>query len=512
MTVRPRLLAAVALGISLVPSSSFALPAGEERPNVLMILADDLGYSDLGCYGSEIPTPNLDRLAAGGVRFTQCTNTSKCFPSRASLLTGCYAQAIGMDRSPAKIVGAPTIGELLREAGYRTLFSGKHHGTENPYDRGFDRYFGLRDGACNYFNPGLAREGEPAPAQKRKDRAWCVDGETLRPFTPTSPDFYTTDAFTDAALGWLEEYAEEERPFFLYVSYNAPHDPLQAPQVDIDRHVGVYEAGYEVIRGARWMRQREMGMFGEGVSLSEEDHPEWSTLPAEEQADQVLRMQVYAAMVDRMDRNIGRLITKLEQLGELDNTLILFASDNGGSAEIVKIGKGEIGNIDRWSSLGGRWANVSNTPLRKYKNHSFEGGICTPLIVHGPGIVGDPGGFIREPCHLFDLVPTFLELGAAERPDTWSGERAAPLAGTSLVPLLEGKPFARTEPIFYEWGRGRAVRDGRWKLVTPKKGAPWELYDLEKDRVESVDVAAEHPEVVTRLAGAWDRWREAVNQ
>lgn len=499
----------------LLVASLFAVSptwASDERPNVLLILADDMGYSDLGCTGGEIPTPTLDRLAEDGLRFTQCTNTSKCFPSRASLLTGCYAQAVGMDRSPAKIVGAPTLGEVLRAAGYRTLFAGKHHGTENPHDRGFDRYYGLRDGACNYFNPGRSREGEPAPAQKRNDRAWCVDGETFRPYTPEDLDFYTTDAFTDAALGWLDEYAEEERPFFLYVAYNAPHDPLQAPAEDIARHAGVYEAGYAAIRAARFERQRAMGMFGEDVALSEPEFPAWDSLSGAERADQVRRMQVYAAMVDCLDRNIGRLIAKLESNGDLENTLVMFASDNGGSAEVVQIGDGEIGAIDRWSSLGGRWANVSNTPFRKFKNHSHEGGICTPLVAHWPAGIAEPGRFVRDPAHLLDLMPTLMEVCGAPRPKEWNDAPAAELGGASLAPLLRGESLTRPRPLFYEWGAGRAVRDGRWKIVARGKNAAWELYDLAADRTETNDLAAESPEIVLRLAAAWTAWRADVGR
>lgn len=477
------------------------------RPNVLLILADDMGFSDLGCYGSEIPTPNLDRLAAGGVRFTQFTNTSKCSPSRASLLTGAYAHAVGMDRQPVAIEGARTVAEVLGDAGYRTFMTGKHHGTQNPTSMGFERYFGLRDGACNYFNPGARRAGEAAPAQKRANRAWCIDGETLQPFSPEDPSFYTTDAFTDAALGYLDETAASDKPFFLYVAYNAPHDPLQAPAAEIARHAGIYDVGYEPIRAARLEKQRSLELFEDPLVASQPEHGPWETLPESERMDQARRMQVYAAMITRLDANVGRLIAHLEQQGRLDSTLILFASDNGASAENVQIGDGPIGAIDRWSSLQRRWANVSNTPFTKFKNYSLEGGIRTPLIAHWPDGIVAPGRFVRAPGHLVDLMPTLVDLAGARRPASWEPGGPVPLvAGASLVPLLRAEPFVRSRPLFYQWWKGRAVRDGRWKLVKHGDEA-WRLFDLSIDRIESKDLAAEHPDVRARLIRLWEEWR-----
>ncbi|MCP3914070.1 MAG: arylsulfatase [bacterium] len=478
--------------------------AADERPNIVILLADDMGFSDLSCYGGEIETPNLDQLANNGLRFTQAYNTSKCFPSRASLLTGAYAQAVGMDRRPAKIVNGVTLGEVLRAAGYRTLMAGKHHGTENPYERGFDRYYGLRDGACNYFNPGERREGEPQPAQKRANRAWCIDGETLKPYTPDDPDFYTTDAFTDAALGFLDDYAEEEKPFLLYVAYNAPHDPLQAPASDIAKYAGKYDAGWDVVREARYRRQIASGLFeSETTPLSKADFGDWEGLSEEERRVEIRRMQVYAAMVDRLDQNVGRIVAKLEELGELDNTVVLFASDNGGSSEVVRIGTGEIGSMTRWTSLQKRWANVTNTPLRRYKNFSHEGGICTPLIVHWPAGLAERGGFERTPVHFVDVMATAIELAGARYPDG-----AVRLNGVSLVPLLAGEGLDRPEPIFWHWGRGKAVRDGRWKLVALRD--QWELYDLDADRTETRDLAAAEPERVEQMVAKWTRWAESI--
>jgi arylsulfatase A-like enzyme len=472
---------------------------GGERPNVVLILADDMGYSDLGCYGGEIATPNLDALAAGGLRFTQMYNTSKCFTSRACLLTGRYAQQVGMGRGPGVIQGAPTLGELLRGAGYHTFWSGKHHGTENPHGRGFDGYYGLRDGACNYFNPGTPREGEPKPAQKRANRAWCIDGETFKPGT-FEPGFYTTDAFTDHALRFLDETRDSERPFFLYLAYNAPHDPLMAWPEDIARYEGRYDAGWEPVRAARWARQQELGLFQEGTALSPPDYPEWSSWSEERRAEEVRRMQVYAAMVDSLDQNVGRVLAKLRDLGVWEDTLVLFASDNGGSSEVVRIGEGEIGAMTRWSSVQGRWANVSNTPFRRYKNHSHEGGICTPFVAHWPGGIAARGAIVREPAHFVDLFPTLAALGGAPEP-----EAATPVAGQSLVPLLTGEEFTRARPLFWQWGGVKAVREDRWKAVQWKKGE-WELYDVASDRTELRDLAVKQPQVLARLVGAWEAW------
>jgi arylsulfatase A-like enzyme len=491
---------ALLLLANLVPTTWAA-----ERPNIIMILADDMGFSDVGAYGGEIATPNLDRLAKGGVRFTQMYNTSKCFPSRACLLTGCYAQNVGMARSPGKIVGGVTIGEVLRPAGYRTLWTGKHHSTENPFDRGFDRYFGLRDGGCNYFNPGKQRPGEAKPAQKRSARNWCIDDKHFAPYTPPEKDFYTTDYFTKYALGYLDQYKDEDKPFFLYLSYNAPHDPLHAWPKDIAKYKGRYDAGWQAIRNARYKKQMKLGLFGDNAPISPRESGDWDKQSDEAKAEEARRMEVYAAMVDRLDQNIGKVIAKLEELGKLDNTLIIFASDNGGSAEVVRIGKGKIGNIDRWSSVKGRWANVSNTPFRKYKNHSHEGGICTPMIVHWPaGITVPKGSIIRTPDHFVDLLPTFADLGKAEYPTKHNGNSVVPLDGISLAPLLRKEKLARPNMLYWQWSSGKAVRDNHWKAVNQGRG--WELYDMQSDRTEMNNLAKVQPERTKAMAAAWSKW------
>ncbi len=491
--------------------------SSDNRPNILLILADDMGWSDLGCYGGEIDTPNLNRLAFNGIRFRQMHNTSKCFPSRACLLTGVYAQQCGMGKSPLKIVNAVTLGEVLRSAGYRTLAVGKHHSTENLYDRGFDRYYGLRDGATNYFNPGYQRPGEPKPIQKSRNegkRYWCIDEKTYQPYTPKEKDYYVTDDFTNHALQYLDEYKDEEKPFFMYLAYTAPHDPLMAWPEDIAKYKGVYNVGYEAIRKARDKKQRKMGLIDNRFPQSKSEYQNWDSLNDEQKADQSRRMQVYAAMVDRLDQNIGRVLKKLAQQGKLDNTLILFASDNGCSAEDVQIGTGPIGSMTRWASLQKHWANVSNTPFRLYKNYSHEGGINTPMIAHWPKGIKKPGRFSDFPSHFIDVMPTLAEVTGAVYPQQFDGKPIVQCEGVSFAQVFGGKAPAREKPIFWQWRKGRAVRSGQWKLVAlgdPKK-ALWQLYDMHTDRTETNNLADEKPKVVEQLSMLYEQWLRKVEK
>ena len=502
-----------AAALCALPFKPWAAPA-DKRPNIVLILADDMGWSDLGSYGGEVDTPNLDGLAENGLRFTQFHNTAKCFPSRACLLTGVYAQQCGMDQRHSHIRNAITLGEGLRAAGYRTLAAGKHHGLENLVDRGFDRYFGLRDGACNYFNPGFQRPGEGKPAQKQYGkRTWCIDDETLVPYTPEDPDFYTTDAFTDYALQYLDDYADEDKPFFLYLAYTAPHDPLMAWPRDIEKYENAYVEGYEAIRQKRIENQKRLRLFDDRYPVSDPQHTAWDDLSEERRAEEARKMAVYAAMIDSMDQNIGRVLDKLRRQGRLDNTLVLFASDNGCSAEVVRLPDqtGPIGSMTRWTSLGGDWANVSNTPYRYFKNYSHQGGICTPFIAFWPaGLQGAKGRIDHSVAHFIDIMPTLLELAGGEYPATYNDQPITPVEGESLAPILRDEPFRRRRPLFWQWSRGKAVRDGKWKLV--QWGQEWELYDMDADRTETNNVAAEHPDVVERLAGLHDGWVERCKQ
>jgi len=494
----------------------------KSTPNIIFILVDDMGYSDIGCYGGEVVTPNLDHLAENGLRFSHMYNTSKCFPSRACLLTGVYAQQCGMGRgSSGGIRNAITLAELLKPHGYRTLAVGKHHSNKSLYDRGFDRFYGFHYGAgkscANHFNPGEQRSGEGVPARKRNEtRAYCFDDKKMLPmYTPKERDWYTTDYFTKWALGFLDEYKDEDKPYFLYIAYTAPHDPLHAWPEDIAKYEGGYEAGYEAIRAARFKRQKEIGLFGPDVRLPEATHKSWDSLSVGQKKDQARRMQVYAAMIDRVDQNIGKLLEKIKELGEEDNTLIMFASDNGAASADVRYGTGEIGSLTRWSSIQQSWANVSNTPFRYWKDMSYEGGICTPFIVHWPRVITEGGSINRCPIHLIDVMATLQEITGATYPKTFKGKPIPPMQGESFLAALGGETLPKREkPLFWEWRNGAAIRDGKWKLVTKSlsKGAKdkastvWELYDLSADVTETKDLAMQHPELVQRLSQRWRKW------
>ena len=476
-----------------------------ESPNVVLIFADDMGWSDIGCYGSEVKTPNLDRLASQGIRFTQMYNTSKCFPSRASLLTGLYSQRTGYHKSYKKPMNnAITLGELFKMAGYTTMWSGKHHSTEMPTERGFDHYSGLFEGASNHFNPGLQRDGETQPAQKRPDRPWVLNGKIIQPYTPPK-DFYTTDAFTDYALTWMDKQ-QVAKPFFLYMSYTAPHDPLMAWPEDIAKYQGKYMDGYEATRKARFEKQKKLGLIAPDYPLSQSTFQNWDSLSDEEKKEEDLKMAVYGAMIDRLDQNIGRLLAKLDEMGVADNTLVLFLSDNGASGEVVNNIKvnGKIGTLGRWTSLDKHWANVSNTPLRFFKNHSSEGGIITPMIAYWPKVIKEKNKISNTPLHLIDLMSTFVDVAEVEYPSTYNNETIHPMDGISFLPILQGEEVQRTKPLFWQWQHGKAVRDGDWKLVAYKN--KWSLYNLKVDPVEAHDLGISNPEKFKELKVLYDTW------
>ncbi len=489
------------------------------RPNIVLISADDLGWSDIGCYGSEVQTPNLDKLGEGGIRFTRFHNTAKCFPSRACLLTGVYAQQNGYgDTYKNPITNAVTLGEVLRETGYRTLWSGKHHGLENPITRGFDRYYGLKDGCCNYFNPGEQRPGEGAPARKGKpgkksQRWWCIDSITYRPYTPEAKDFYTTDYFTNYALDWLDEYKNENNPFFLYLAYTAPHDPLQAWPKDIAKYKGKYNGGYEKIRKQRYKKQLQMGLIDESYKLSSPTYKNWDKLSDSIRNDEIRTMEVYAAMIDRMDQNIGRVLTKLEELGKAENTLVIFVSDNGASAENagsnINDDYGEIGSMTRWTSLGSSWANVGNTPFRYFKGNSYEGGINTPCIAFWPGKI--PGNSVTEfPGHFIDFMATIVDVTGATYPEEYNNQKITPMQGISLLPVLKGQKAEREGSIFWEWKEGQAMYYDGLKIVKQGRNRPWDLYNIEKDPTETNNLARKNTEKVKELDKMFREWKSSM--
>lgn len=489
----------------LVLAAALHSAPAAERPNFLVILVDDMGYSDLGCYGSEIPTPNLDGLAANGIRYTRMYNTSKCYPTRAALLTGNYFQHTDRGFS-----NTATAGEVLRPAGYRTWWSGKHHANFNPIERGFDHFSGFLGGAVNFWNPaGEGSDGRKVPGAVY---SWAFDEHVVKPFVPEKP-FHCTDAFTDWALEWLEESGGVAKPWFLYVAYNAPHWPLHAHPEDIAKFKETYDGGYAAIREARYERQLGMGLFDGGVApLSDPESatPEaWETLSVDDRRRESHRMAIHAAMVHQVDRNVGRIVAKLSELRQLDDTLILFLSDNGASPERPK--KPDIdpraawGSVRSFESIGKAWANVCDTPLRKWKATSHEGGINTPMIAHWPGGIRNGGRICREPCHLIDLLPTWAELAGAVHPGESPESGIPPMEGVSIVPTFAGKSTRREAPLFFEFGSGNAVHHGKWKVVR-SRNSPWELYDIESDRTETRNLAASHPDLVGELASRWEGW------
>ncbi len=486
----------VVLG-SLCPSVS--LSAEESRPNIVLIMCDDMGFSDIGCYGGEIDTPNLDKLAESGMRFRTFYNNAKCEHTRASLLTGRWWHHVGA--SPSVVYKAPTFGERMRDAGYRTLMVGKWHAGQTPYQRGFDRYYGLTDGCCNFWNPGHARPDEPEPAKKRV-RRWAIDDQEFKPFTPDTKDFYTTDAFTDHAVEYLETYKDETEPFLLYVAYTAPHYPLHASEEDVAKYRGKYKTvGWDQLREERFARQQKLGVLPANATLSprDPDLPSWDSIAPKDRDWWDLRMATYAAMIDRMDRNIGRILEKLEAIGKADNTVIFFLSDNGAcedSADRSTVKGAMPWEVTSYLTQGRTWANASNTPYRKYKTTDYEGGTRTPMIAWWPKKI-EAGSFTQQPGHLIDFMPTMLQLAGAEVTDE--------LPGHSLVPTLEGKSVDRPWPLFWQFGKAQAIRDQQWKLVKYGKG-DWELYNLEEDPTELNDLADEKPEVVQQLNEKWSAW------
>jgi len=476
-----------------------------KRPNIILILADDMGFSDLGCYGSEIATPNLDRLAANGLRFTQFYNAARCCPTRASLLTGLYPHQAGMgdmvgDRGLPAYQGflndrCVTIAEALRQSGYHVLMSGKWHVGEDrphwPLDRGFEHYFGLISGACSYFrlDPG---------------RKMAVDNE---PYVPPTSGFYMTDAITDHAVSWIDAYGRGDAPFFLYVAYTAPHFPLHALPEDIARYRGTYRAGWDELRQRRYRRLIELGLIDPRWPLSprDPDVPAWNDADDKDVWD--LRMAVYAAQIDRMDRGIGRILAKLRQLNIDRNTLVMFLSDNGAEAELIDAGKpgAAPGQADSYATYRRAWANASNTPFRLFKCWVHEGGIATPFIAHWPAVIRQPGCITPHPAHVIDLMPTCLDVAGARYPNTRHGKETLPLEGTSLLALFQGKAPPEHPLLFWEHEGNRAVRAGPWKLVSRHWGE-WELYDMEADRTELNNRAGEHPDIVADLAAKYDEW------
>jgi len=497
----------------LLPQGELS-PAEAPRPNIIVIMADDMGYSDIGCFGGEIQTPNLDLLAADGVRFSEFYNTGRCCPTRASLLTGRYPHQAGIGwmtnegSNRGQDFGYPgytgelnrgslTFAETLSSAGYRTLMAGKWHvGTFAgmwPMDRGFERFYGLIRGASNHFKPHpdkLLMEGR-------------------RPVAP-GEDFYSSDSFTDAAITYVRESRERSAdPFMLYLSFTAPHWPVHAPDEDIERYRGKYDAGWEPMRAARHARMKELGILKPDCELSPLDVKAWEETDPERREVLAHRMAIYAAMVDRLDQNVGRLINTLKELGVFEDTLILFFADNGGCAEGGLMGGSPDemvgGREGYFLTYGKGWANASNTPFRMYKHWVHEGGIASPFIAHWPAGIKERGAIRHEPCHLIDIAPTLYELSGARYPASHAGVEIGDLEGVSLTPLFRGEGINRGQPIFFEHEGNRAVRDGAWKLVA-RHGKPWELFNISEDRSEQRDLAETEPERLREMVSEYELW------
>jgi arylsulfatase A-like enzyme len=525
--------------LSVAVIALLTIPAvAEERPNILLIVADDLGFSDLGCYGGEIATPHLDALAKDGLRFRQFYNCARCCPSRASLMTGLYPHQAGVgdmnvQQNAPGYRGFPqpntvTIAEVLRAAGYHTSLVGKWHlsagpRTPRPTDRGFDEFYGMIGGfnSCFQEDPFYTR----LPAGRLK-RHYAKD------------QFYSTDVFGDYSLDFLAEARKQKRPFFQYLAFNAPHFPLHAKPDDIAKYADTYTKGWDKVREERLARQEAIGLFPKGTPLSPRspfatradfyrtgENPAWDTLDADGRADLARRMAIFAGMVTCMDRNIGRVLDDLKTHGELDNTLVLFLSDNGACAEWDPFGfdgssgpknilhKGEqletMGSAKTYHSYGSGWANAGNTPFRLYKHYCHEGGIRTPLITHWPSGFAAKGEYRDQPGHLIDLMATFVEVARANYPTTLNGNAITPMEGTSLTPSFANKSLDR-ELLAWEHERNRAIRVGKWKLVA-EAGHEWELFDIEADPVEMTNLATKQPETVKDLAGRWEAWANRCN-
>jgi arylsulfatase len=486
----------------------------------VVVLVDDLGFSDIGPYGSEIPTPNLDKLAASGVRFTQAYNAARCSPTRASLLTGLYPHQAGMgwldsrvEPNSKGICGrllprSVTIAELLRDAGYFTAMTGKWHlGQQHgctPWNRGFQRSLNSRFGEV-YF---------PKESDKLGTESLFLNGREIPKDSPIfGKSWYSTDLFTDWGLKFVDEAVAEKKPFFLYIAQGAVHFPLRAPAETIAKYRGRYLKGWDTLRDQRYAKQLSLGVIDPQWALTPRpsDVPSWKTRPVDRQQRFDEIMAVYAAMIERIDMAMGTLVDGLERREVLDNTLILFLSDNGGNAEGgppgITRGDGPIGGPDSHVLLGMDWATMANTPFRRYKHFTNEGGISTPLIAQWPAGIpsGRRGTLEKQPVHLIDVMATAVDLAGVPYPREFGGQAVEPMQGVSLRLAFEGKPLARKEPIFWEHEGNKAVRDGKWKLVLRHRET-WQLFDMEADRTELHDLIKQEPKLAAKLEAAWNDW------
>lgn len=542
------------------------------QPNIIVVLCDDMGFSDLGCYGGEIATPNLDRLGMNGLRYTQFYNMDHCAPSRASLLTGLYPHQTGLGWMPNKNFHLPgytdelnnnclTIAEVLKTAGYTTLMAGKWHlcrdtkaGEPNynwPLQRGFDKFYGILTGAGNYYDPPSLCRGNTLITPQNDPKY-------------QSADYYFTHAITDNAIQFIKD-RPKDKPFFTYVAYTAAHWPMQAPAEAIEKYKGKYHAGWDELRRERLKREKQLGVIDSTIALSPLDTKPW----VEEQDKPAMerRMETYAAMVSIMDQGIGKIVNELKKEGIYENTVIIYLQDNGGNAEGTGYGKGQdgkrtfvAGDTSKLRRLGkddiqyavvpgithngeiaitGKkvmagpentylaylkpWANLSNTPFRKFKNFTYEGGIATPLIIHWPrGIQSKKGAIRKQVAHEIDILPTIIQLAHANYPEAYNGHTITPVSGVSLVPTFRNQDL-KPRAVYWEHQGNKAMRLGKWKIVSGGilhggygnwksfTALPWQLYNMENDRSELKDLSAAHPEVVHKMAGMWKKWAHQTN-
>ena len=506
--------------------------ADDTRPNIVLIMADDMGYSDVGCYGGEINTPNIDGLANDGLRFTQFYNTGRCCPTRASLMTGLYPHEAGLghmvygDKGPGYHPflnkQCVTIAGVLRDAGYRTMMTGKWHVGHKqgqwPTDRGFEHFYGIHIHVDSYFK---VLGGCPVYHNNRLAIAPTADPEnTLHP----DQEWYTTDVFTDWSLKFLDEAKDDNRPFFLYTAYNSPHWPLEAPDENIVRYKGKYDTGWDVLRKQKLERMKALGLLSPETALSPSNCPAWDSVSTEDQRELAFRREIYAAQIERMDQNIGRIVAKLRELGKLEDTLLLFLSDNGCCAEGGMFGyqwkKNTRDNFGRWrkqsgrsSSTGEAWSNASNAPFRLHKRWVHEGGIATPLIAHWPKVITEGGELSHQVGHVIDVMATCVDVAGADYPTSVNGESIKPLSGRSFLPNLKDRTVKSDRTLFWEHETHAAIRKGDWKLVTLNgtKADAWELYKLEQVRTETDDLAQQKPAMVKQLAEEWTQWARRAN-
>ncbi len=529
--------------LSLRHIPAFANEAGQkQRPNIVIIMADDMGFSDIGCFGGEIKTPNLDKLAASGLRFTQFYNCARCCPTRASLLTGQYPHKVGLARNGQSLSRSGiTIAEALKQAGYNTAMTGKWHLSRAdtlkettlhqkwldhqhdpghpfapletyPVSRGFDKHYGVIWGVIDFFDPFSLVEG-------------------ARAVENVPDDYYFTDAINEKSARYIREFSQSDKPFFLYVAHCAPHWPLHARPEDIAKYKDTYKDGWEKLRHDRYKRMIEMGLFKkENTPMPpiQDRGRRWAELTEQEKSFQASKMAVHAAMVDRLDQGLSKIMETLEQTGQLDNTVIFFLSDNGASPEVPQTpgydrssqtrdgrkirykGISEPGQETTYTGIGAPWSSASNTPFRYWKKESFEGGCHTPLIVHWPEkLKAKPGSVTSQVGHVIDIMPTCLELAGAKYTGRYNGHTLTPLDGKTLMPILRGRQREGHERLFFEHMGGRAIIEGHWKLVA-LKDRPWELYNLNQDRTEMDNLAAKHPDRVRAMSSQWDIWAGKV--